>query len=479
MANTSTLVFAGIAPHPPIMVPEVGREATAAVRQSIDGMAGLTQRIIDSGAETVILISPHAPLEPAAFVAYDGPQLFGDFANFRAPTATAHAELDDELLNEITRVAASEDLIVMRIRGKDLDHGTAVPLYFLQRNGWHGKVVALGYSFLSNEDHLRFGKCITSAIRKSGRRVAFIASGDLSHRLKPDAPAGYNPNAHLFDEEVVEAIRSGAPDQIVKIDQDLRRAAGECGYRSMLVALGMIEDAGKSAEVISYEAPFGVGYLVAQLMSEPPADRGPQAGSPLGVVDAGGPPFSSAKATVNPGPPATAGGSDSIPALARQAIESFVNTNSIIDVPGDLPEKLNARAGCFVSIKTHDGQLRGCIGTIEPVTDTLAEEIIANAISAANRDPRFRPVRRDELPGLKYSVDVLSVPEVCTIADLDPNIYGVIVEDEKGLQRGLLLPNLEGIGTATEQVEIASRKAGITPGTPAKISRFRADRYSE
>jgi AmmeMemoRadiSam system protein A/AmmeMemoRadiSam system protein B len=466
MANTSTLVFAGIAPHPPIMVPEVGREAIAEVRQSIDGMAELTQRIIDCDVETIILISPHAPLEPAAFIAYDGPQLFGDFAKFRAPTATAHAELDDELLNEITGAAASEDLIVMRIRGQDLDHGTAVPLYFLQHNGWHGKVVALGYSFLSNEDHLRFGKCIGSAIAKVGRRVAFVASGDLSHRLKPDAPAGYNPNAHLFDEEVVEAIRSGAPDQIVNIDQDLRRAAGECGYRSMLVALGMIQDAISSTEVISYEAPFGVGYLVAQLFSEPAE-----------VEDA------LSSTTDNAAKQTQAGNvqdvAAAIPALARQTIETFVNTTSIIDVPDDLPEELKARAGCFVSIKTHDGQLRGCIGTIEPVTDTLAEEIITNAISAATSDPRFPPVRRDELPNLKYSVDVLSSPEVCMIADLDPSIYGVIVEDEKGLRRGLLLPNLEGIRSSIDQVEIASQKAGITPGTPVKISRFRADRYSE
>jgi MEMO1 family protein len=466
MANTPTLVFAGIAPHPPIMVPEVGREAIGEVRQSIEGMADLTQRIIDSGAETVILISPHAPLEPAAFIAYNGPELFGDFAKFRAPTATAHAELDDELLNEITRSAASENLIVMKIRGHDLDHGTAVPLYFLQRNGWNGKVVALGYSFLSNEDHLRFGNCIKRAIENLKKPVAFVASGDLSHRLKPHAPAGYNSDAHLFDEEVVEAIRSGAPDQIVRIDPDLRQTAGECGYRSMLVALGVIQDVHKSSEVISYEAPFGVGYLVAQLMSEPPAVTG-------------GPQSSSAKPTVGLDPPTTANVSDAIPALARQTIETFVNTRAIIEVPDDLPKELNARAGCFVSIKTHDGQLRGCIGTIEPVTDTLAEEIIANAISAATRDPRFRPVRRDELPSLKYSVDVLSAPEVCTIEDLDPNIYGVIVEDEKGLRRGLLLPNLEGIRSATDQVEIASQKAGITPGTPLKISRFRADRFRE
>src|SRR6266478_4220024 len=265
MANTSSIVFAGIAPHPPIMVPEVGREAIVEVRSSIEAMADLTERVIRSGAQTVVMISPHAPLEPDAFVAYDGPQLYADFANFRAPTATVHAQLDDELLHQIARIAAQQDLKSVRIRGFDLDHGTAVPLYFLQRNGWNGRVVALGYSFLSNEDHVRFGKCIKQAIEKAGCSVAFIASGDLSHRLKRDAPAGYNPDAHLFDEEVVDAIRSNSTGRIVNIDQELRHLAGECGYRSMLVAIGVAQGLGSKCEVISYEAPFGVGYLVAQL----------------------------------------------------------------------------------------------------------------------------------------------------------------------------------------------------------------------
>src|SRR5256886_7609736 len=203
MADTSSLVFAGIAPHPPIMVPEVGREAIADVRASIEAMSDLTERVIASGAETVVLISPHAPLESDTFVAYDGPQLYGDFAMFRAPTATVHAELNDELLNEMTRVAAEQSLAMVRIKGFDLDHGTAVPLYFLQRNGWNGRVVALGYSFLSNEDHLRFGKCIKQAIENVGCCVAFIASGDLSPLLKPDAPAASKPYAPLLDAAIV------------------------------------------------------------------------------------------------------------------------------------------------------------------------------------------------------------------------------------------------------------------------------------
>lgn len=473
MAHASSLVFAGIAPHPPIMVPEVGGEAIAEVRCSIDAMGELTARLIAGGAETVVIISPHAPLDARAFVAYDDAELYGDFSNFRAPAAVVQAELDEELLDEITRAAEAEAFETLRVKGYELDHGTAVPLYFLQRNGWNGRVVALGYSFLSNEDHLRFGKCINQAIARVGRSVAFIASGDLSHRLKPEAPAGYNAQAHLFDEEVVAALRSNEAVRIANIDQDLRRLAGECGYRSMLVALGTLEGLDPSCEVLSYEAPFGVGYLVAQLVSAPSGSadvQGPQRGSSAGVLDSSA---SEIDAFATPTRRA------SVPAFARQVIETFITTGTIIDPPEQLSDLLSARAGCFVSIKTSAGDLRGCIGTIEPVKDTIAEELIANAVSAATRDPRFPPVRKDELPGLKYSVDVLSAPELTTFGELDPQIYGVIVEDESGLRRGLLLPKLEGIDTVTRQLEIASHKAGIPPNTHVKLFRFRADRYSE
>jgi AmmeMemoRadiSam system protein A len=140
---------------------------------------------------------------------------------------------------------------------------------------------------------------------------------------------------------------------------------------------------------------------------------------------------------------------------------------------------LSARAACFVSIKTLDGGLRGCIGTIEPAKDTLAEEVIMNAINAASRDPRFRPVSPDELRNLRYSVDILGAPEPTTMAELDPARYGVIVEDESGELRGLLLPDIEGVETAAKQVEIAARKAGIAPGTPLKLSRFVVQRFRE
>ena len=226
--------------------------------------------------------------------------------------------VDEELLTAIKRAAAAENYEVSTLPVHDLDHGTAVPLYFLLQNGWEGKVVTLGYSFLSNEDHLRFGSCIKGAVDQVGRRVAFIASGDLSHRLKPQAPAGFNPDAHIFDQQVVEALRSNAPQKIVNIDFNLRKLAGECGYRSMLVAIGVSADLPLSCEVLNYEAPFGVGYLVAQLTHQPcRAKRDVRAADPS--------------------------------ALARTAVEAFIRSGNVLD-PGETSEELlRARAPCFIA----------------------------------------------------------------------------------------------------------------------------------
>ena len=164
-----------------------------------------------------------------------------------------------------------------------------------------------------------------------------------------------------------------------------------------------------------------------------------------------------------------------IAGLARRTIEAFLRDGIVIEPPEYLIPMLMRRAGAFVSLHRR-GQLRGCIGTIEPSQPSLAEEIIANAISAATRDPRFSPLQLDELDDLDVSVDVLESPEsVTSMDDLDPSEYGVIVE--AGTRRGLLLPDLEGVDTAEQQVRIALRKAWISAGEPHKLFRFRVTRY--
>jgi AmmeMemoRadiSam system protein A len=234
----------------------------------------------------------------------------------------------------------------------------------------------------------------------------------------------------------------------------------------MLIAVGATQELPLQCEVLSYEAPFGVGYMVAQLTSKQITASDERKSVDMEIESEG----TTSDAYESGG---------SLPALAREAVENFVREGTQIDPPSECVAVLHARAACFVSLKTKSGELRGCIGTIEPSRDTLAEEIISNAINAASRDPRFAPVAPEELDNLRYSVDVLSAPEPADIGDLDPAIYGVIVEDETGWRRGLLLPALEGIETVSQQVEIAARKAGIPPETPVKLSRFSVGRYGE
>ena len=163
--------------------------------------------------------------------------------------------------------------------------------------------------------------------------------------------------------------------------------------------------------------------------------------------------------------------------LARKTVESYVREKRTIELPEELVPEMQGRAGTFVSLHDSRGNLRGCIGTIEPQQPTVAQEVIQNAISAATRDPRFPPVQPEELEDLDIKVDVLTEPELIDSLDqLDPKRYGVIVESD--WRRGLLLPDLEGVDTVEYQVDIAMRKAGIGPGEPMQMYRFEVKRYT-
>ena len=168
------------------------------------------------------------------------------------------------------------------------------------------------------------------------------------------------------------------------------------------------------------------------------------------------------------------------PELARLAIEKFVLAGETLEPPLDVQGTLAERAGVFVTLRTSDGQLRGCIGTIEPAHSTVAEEVIQNAISAATRDSRFPPVARHELAGLSYGVDVLARTEPARgPEDLDATRYGVIIESRDGSRRGLLLPRIEGIDSVEDQWQAVHLKAGIAPGPPVRVERFTVTRFGK
>lgn len=444
-----------IAPHPPIMVAEVGGTRADVTAASIRSMKTAALLLEAFGPDTIVLMSPHAPLTRDAFAVDTSERYRGDLGQFGARSVRIDAQGDPVLAHAIIAAAVARDLPVISrtehpaLEAGILDHGALVPLSFLDR-GSRYPLVELSLSFLPLESHRVFGEAVAQAAQTLGRRVAFVASGDCSHRLTPDAPAGYAPRAQEFEDELVEALAHGDYGALEALDTELVEEAGECGLRSFITLGGFLHDTGATTRMLSHEGPWGVGYATAVAASD----------DLLALAD-------QSDAVVTP--PA-----ESEPVrLARRTIEAYVREHRIINPPS--PEGLLAgRHGAFVSLH-REGELRGCIGTIAPTAPTLAEEIVHNAIQAATADPRFPPLQADELGDLEISVDVLQEPQPADLADLDPSIYGVIVSAD--WRRGLLLPDLEGVDTVEQQVAIARQKAGIGPDERVRLERFKVDRF--
>jgi AmmeMemoRadiSam system protein A len=290
----------------------------------------------------------------------------------------------------------------------------------------------------------------------------------MSHKLKADGPYGFAQEGVQYDAFVrscLEGDRAHTPDfrRLLSIDPALCARAAECGFRSLAILAGFLDGLRVESRALSYECPFGVGYLTAEFAVEDGA-----AESLLPVLRA------DKKAALEKKRAA----SDPYARLAAENIERFVKTGQSFAarLPDGLPpEMLTKRAGVFVSVKK-DGALRGCIGTITPAQKNIALEIIENGMAAVSRDHRFPPVDASELDALSYSVDVLSPPEpIHSTALLDAARYGVIVSC--GSRRGLLLPNLEGVDSAAEQIAIALRKGGIRDDEPYTLERFEVVRH--
>jgi AmmeMemoRadiSam system protein A len=266
----------------------------------------------------------------------------------------------------------------------------------------------------------------------------------------------------LFDKLVTEALASGEFLSLLKIPERIRERAGECGYNSLMVLAGCFDRQNVEAKLLSYEAPFGVGYAVASFTPKGENEQKNVLEQYVEFV------ISESEAKKN--------AEDEYQNLARRSLEHIIETGEELSVPNGLPsEMLDKQAGVFVSLHK-SGRLRGCIGTIAPTTNSIAQEIIQNAISAGLSDTRFDLVAAAELPYLEYKVDVLSAPEpISDASKLDVSRYGVIVTS--GAKRGLLLPNLDGIDTVEAQISIAKQKAGISNNETVKLERFEVVRH--
>jgi AmmeMemoRadiSam system protein B len=261
------LVFASITPHPPILVPEVGGKEVEKVKKTKKAMESLAQKLAESEPETLILISPHGLVYPDRMNICGMKNLYGDLSYFGAPQVSMKFENDLEIAKEIDEKANANGVqALLYNNGQEtytLDHGTVVPLYYLtQKLDRPVKLVPIAYSFQKRETHFKFGQIIQSQISNLKSQIALVASGDLSHRLIPQSPAGYSQAGKKFDQKLMELIKKRDIQEILHLDEDLVEEAGECGYRSILILLGVLNKLKYKPEILSYEGPFGVGYLV-------------------------------------------------------------------------------------------------------------------------------------------------------------------------------------------------------------------------
>ena len=477
------IVFAGLMPHAPVLVPGVGGDRLADVAATVRAMATVARRAMATQPETLVLVSPHSPRRPGAFGLWRTPQLRGSLARFGSPDDRVNLPLDRTFADELETEAARRGVRTWHIPDQSLDHGAVVPLCYLVAAGWKGPTVILSLHHPGESGLEELGQAIAASAQKLRRRTAVIASGDMSHRLTPAAPSGFHPDGRRFDETLIALLRQGAYHEIAQIDSALEETAAEDAADSTRIAVAAAGYRTDGHEVLSYEGPFGVGYGVAVLfesvnagdsVSPPALDRGrerEQVEVSESTRSRSRPPKSLTQSEV-------LGSLSALPVVARRAVEAALGAGPKTS-PFQAAGELTGRHGVFVTLRTAKGKLRGCIGSLAPTEKDLVEETWRLAVAAASHDYRFQPVVAAELPPMHFSVTVLGELEPVSSPDeLNPAVYGVVVTAADG-RKGVLLPDIEGVDSVTEQIAIARDKAGIGSDEPVQLQRFKAECFEE
>ncbi len=254
------IVFSAITPHPPILIPAIGKENTNQLKKTLEALRILEENLYASKAETLIIISPHGIIQSESFTMNLNPEFNIKFEEFGDLSTKINLKGDIGLAYKI-REALETKAPLQLISEPNLDHGCGVPLYFLTQHLKNIKILPIYFSGLSLESHFEFGALLKKELLSNKERIAIVASGDMSHRLSKDAPAGYSPKGAKFDKKIINLIREKKTQDILEIDYDLISEAGECGLRSIAILLGILNEIEYTPEILSYEGPFGVGYL--------------------------------------------------------------------------------------------------------------------------------------------------------------------------------------------------------------------------
>lgn len=461
------ILAAFMVPHPPMIVPEVGRGSEKQIKSTIEAYERVADEIAALKPDTIIISSPHSVLYADYFHISPGKEANGSFVEFGAPEVRFNVKYDEEFVDYVSMKANESGFPAGTLgeKKKQLDHGIMVPLWFILKKYSDFKLVRTGLSGLDLVKHYEYGMMLKEAADSLERRVVYVASGDLSHKLQDYGPYGFAKEGPEYDKRIMDVCSNARFEELFDFDETFCDKAAECGHRSFVIMAGALDGVSVKATQLVHEDVTGVGYGICTFYPQ----GEDKSRCFLDVrLDKERKLLQEKKDK-----------SDAYVKLARASAEYFVRGGAhgkVMPVPDWVPQELlDQKAGAFVSIHKF-GRLRGCIGTILPVRKNLAEEIIRNAVSAVSEDNRFDPVEEDELEWLDINVDVLSAPERIESKDqLDVKRYGVIVQS--GYKRGLLLPDLDGVDTVDQQISIAMRKGGIAQGSKVELYRFEVIRH--
>ena len=263
-----SIAAAFIMPHPPVILPGIGGGDEKNIQKTIDSCDAIGEKIGEIKPDLIVITSPHCAMYNDYFHISPGKGAIGDFGKFGAKEISMHVEYDDEFVRALEEETEKNHINAGTLGEKEtlLDHGTMVPLSFVNKYYTGYKLVRISLSGLSRQEHYRLGKSIATVIKNLKRNAVFIASGDLSHKLKENGPYGFAKEGPLFDKEIVDIMEKGELNRLMEFAPGFCEKAAECGLSSFIIMAGALEGIVFDSRLLSYEGPFGVGYGVAEFI---------------------------------------------------------------------------------------------------------------------------------------------------------------------------------------------------------------------
>lgn len=451
------LLASYILPHCPVAIPEVGRGQERALPKTEEGFEKVAKEIASLHPDTIVIASPHAESYSDYFQIADGEMATGSLQEYGAPQIRFRLHYDDALRKAIAQLASARQFPAGfdSCEKPSLDHGTMVPLYFINREYQNYKIVRLGLSGLPLYFHYKMGVIIADAAKKVGERVVFIASGDMSHCLSKDGIYGYRSEGARYEELLSKSLKSANFGDLLRMDRRLITCAKECGHRAFSMLAGTLDRKAIQVTFYSHEAPFGIGYGIYGYTIL--GDDGSRA---FGELYQSKILFSIQEKKERSGPCVK---------LAYLTLDQFLNRTEAkkAEIPLFMVEN---QKGVVVSIYEF-GTLRARYGTIFPSESNLAQEIIQNTVKAAKDDSFFDPIDAKEFPYLDVQVDEVSLVEpIANARQLDVEKYGVYVKSKT--KSGFALPGDPLITSEEKQIRDAKRDARISHGEKTNLFRF-------